>query len=248
MSTLVFDHNNLFDLLNYNLYNLHHQNNNNNKSTPTTKTNENKCKSEQQNPQQQPKSCKEQKSQQQQQQQKEEYTFVYTPSIDVSETSESFIIDLELPGVSKNDISINYNDSKLIVEGKKQKSIRLFNHNNNKKEETFLEDKPTIEEINDDEFDGQSTTSSTSSSSKSSVTSQQQQQQQQHQHQTSESEKKAKEILNERRFGKLRRVIDLSSHINTIDIHSIKAQYNNGVLEITIPKKDAPKPIKITIN
>eukprot|EP01132_Coremiostelium_polycephalum_P001465 gene1465-1848_t len=242
MSTLVFDHNNLFDLLNYN------QNNNNNKSTPTTtKSNENKCKSEQQNPQQQPKSCKEQKSPQQQQ---KEYKFVYTPSIDVSETSESFIIDLEFPGVSKNDISINYNDSKLIVEGKKQKSIRLFNHNknnNNKKEETFLEDKPTIEEINEDEFDSQSTTSS-SSSSKSSVTSQQQQQQQHKHQETLESEKKAKEILNERRFGKLRRVIDLSSHINTIDIHSIKAQYNNGVLEITIPKKDAPKPIKITIN
>eukprot|EP01132_Coremiostelium_polycephalum_P002365 gene2365-2924_t len=106
----------------------------------------------------------------------EESTAVYTPPIDVSETSNSFIIDLEFPGVSKNDISINFNDSKLIVEAKKQKSIRSFN-NNIKLEVQMIEDKPkTIEENNDKQLsDNESTTSSSRSSNN---TSKQQQTQQ----------------------------------------------------------------------
>eukprot|EP01132_Coremiostelium_polycephalum_P001448 gene1448-1825_t len=165
---------------------------------------------------------------------------VYTPSLDISETSDSFLIDLEFPGVSKEDISIDFLESKLVVEANKPKSKRFYN--NNKKEsdskQQVPEEKPTLEEINDSEFDNQSTCSSSSSSKQSTESPKKEE---------TKQDELAKEIVSERRFGKLKRVIDLSSHLNMIDIGSIKATHNNGVLEITIPKKEAPKPLKISI-
>eukprot|EP01132_Coremiostelium_polycephalum_P002867 gene2867-3562_t len=240
MSTLIFN-NDLFDLLNLNNQNYFYQN----RCNPTSSSATPSCYRYKQQPQVQ----------------------VYSPSIDISETSDSFIIDLELTGVNKDDISIQFDDNKLIVQANKLKPKRLYNNNNNNNKSTgkgedeeskvkqpsstttvpVASEQPSIEEINDDEFFNNnnpqpsspkpttntaatSTTSASSTNKKIEI-----------------KEEEAKEIIGERKFGKLKRIIDLSSHRNVIDIQSIKASHNNGLLEITIPKKDAPKPIKITV-
>lgn len=51
-------------------------------------------------------------------------------------------------------------------------------------------------------------------------------------------EKKANYICRERRYGSFSRGFDLAN----IDAVGIKARYENGVLELTLPKKEPPQP------
>jgi HSP20 family protein len=58
-------------------------------------------------------------------------------------------------------------------------------------------------------------------------------------------EKEGRVIRSERRFGRYVR----SLHLNTqVDEKQIKASYKDGVLELTLPKAEAVKPRKITVD
>jgi HSP20 family protein len=58
-------------------------------------------------------------------------------------------------------------------------------------------------------------------------------------------EKEGRVIRQERRFGRYVR----SLHLNTqVDEKQIKASYKDGVLELTLPKAEAAKPKKITVD
>ena len=53
-----------------------------------------------------------------------------------------------------------------------------------------------------------------------------------------------KNVLNERRYGAFRRSITLPSGIN---VDKAEAQYNNGVLTLTLPKSEESKPRQISV-
>jgi HSP20 family protein len=55
----------------------------------------------------------------------------WTPALDVFETQDKFVITMELPGVSPDDVDISVEDSTLVVRGER----RFYNEQN---EESFL--------------------------------------------------------------------------------------------------------------
>ncbi|EGC36935.1 hypothetical protein DICPUDRAFT_91743 [Dictyostelium purpureum] len=128
---------------------------------------------------------------------KEPYGIGFEPELDVVETTDSFIIETELPGVNKDDIQIEIKDSKLYIQGEKKRSIPE--------------------------------TSQTSESSQN-------------------TEFKNKNYLSERSFGNFKRYLDLTRVLSTLDLSNIKTEYTDGLLTITINKKqELSNSIKITL-
>lgn len=101
----------------------------------------------------------------------------YTPKVRISENRDAFLINLELPGLSKEDVKLSVENNVLTVTG-------------NKKEETKSEDTNLI--------------------------------------------------VNEIYYGEFSRNFNLSKDIK---IEAIDAEFNNGVLKITLPKVEEAKPV-----
>jgi len=109
--------------------------------------------------------------------------FEFAPSCDLEETPTHYMVAVDLPGVSKEDIKVHIVDNQLKITGEKKRE---------KKEET------------------------------------------------------AQSYYQERSYGRFERVMDLGENIKA---DRIEANFEDGVLRITVPKKEesAPKsqPIKI---
>ncbi len=50
--------------------------------------------------------------------------FTFSPRVDISEDSNKFYFELELPGVKKDDLKISYQESVLTVSGEKKNSLK----------------------------------------------------------------------------------------------------------------------------
>jgi HSP20 family protein len=61
----------------------------------------------------------------------------------------------------------------------------------------------------------------------------------------SESNGNGNVLLQERRYGKTSRSLRFPVHVNSTNV---EADYNNGVLTVTIPKAEEVKPRRISIN
>ena len=49
-----------------------------------------------------------------------ETTTTWTPRVDVAETSDAYIVHLDVPGVAKDDIEINYHEGTLSISGERK--------------------------------------------------------------------------------------------------------------------------------
>lgn len=105
------------------------------------------------------------------------------PLLDIKEDKEKFIIDMEVPGVDRNDLKISIKKNNLVVQGEKKEEKK-------KEEESYLRV--------------------------------------------------------ERSYGNFMRSVNLPAEVNQ---SKITAQYNNGVLKITLPKtqKKNAKEIEVKI-
>ena len=65
------------------------------------------------------------------------------------------------------------------------------------------------------------------------------------QQERSESNGNGNVLLQERRYGKTSRSLRFPVHVNSTNV---EADYNNGVLTVTIPKAEEVKPRRISIN
>ena len=106
---------------------------------------------------------------------------VWRPSVDVHEDENSYAIDVELPGLNKEDVRVNYQDGSLSISGERK-------------------------------------------------------------YENESNEKNAHRI--ERFYGKFHRTFTFPS---VVDGDKITAAYNNGVLQITVPKTEEVKPRQIEI-
>lgn len=106
----------------------------------------------------------------------------YLPKVRITEDKDNFFINMEVPGVSKEDVKISVEDNVLTVKGTKKQEVKT--------EETNL-------------------------------------------------------IINEIYFGEFSRDFNISKDVK---IESIDAEYNNGVLKITLPKIEEAKPVVKEIN
>jgi len=112
---------------------------------------------------------------------KKSFTTYITPPADLYETQDSYLIFLDMPGVSKDDLNVKVIDNRLIVQGK------------------FEIEKPKDSEV----------------------------------------------LFNEIEKGEYRREFILSGDV---DRNKIEAKLVNGVLTLTLAKREESKEIEIKIN
>lgn len=105
----------------------------------------------------------------------------WMPAVDVWETDNELVYAFDIPGISEDEISVEYDDGALTVGGKRERT----------------------EQSEDDRF-----------------------------------------YRYERRFGSFSRTVGLPQGVEE---DAIRADYRNGVLEIHVPKPEAPKPRRIQI-
>ncbi|HMS64458.1 MAG TPA: Hsp20/alpha crystallin family protein [Ignavibacteria bacterium] len=106
----------------------------------------------------------------------------FLPKVRITENKDNFYINMEVPGVSKEDVKISVEDNVLTVKGTKKFEIKT--------EETNL-------------------------------------------------------IINEIYSGDFSRDFNIS---NDVKVEAIDAEYNDGVLKITLPKVEEAKPVVKEIN
>ncbi|HIP92155.1 MAG TPA: Hsp20/alpha crystallin family protein [Thermotoga sp.] len=105
----------------------------------------------------------------------------FIPDVDIYETENSLVIEMEAPGLKKEDIKITVEDGILVISGEKK---------------------------------------------------------------VERDEKKKNYMVVERCFGKFERAFNLPDYV---DPEKIKAKYENGVLTITMPKKEEKKKKTIDV-
>ncbi len=105
----------------------------------------------------------------------------WMPAVDVWETDDELVYAFDLPGISEEEISVEYDEGALTVSGRRER----------------------VEQTEGDRF-----------------------------------------YRYERRFGSFSRTVGLPP---SVDEDAIRADYRDGVLEIHVPKPEAPKPRRIQI-
>ena len=110
-----------------------------------------------------------------------EASATWAPRVDLTETSDAYLIHVDAPGIDKKDISINFQDGLLSISGER-------------KAQEKTEDKMFVRV--------------------------------------------------ERSYGRFARTFTIP---NTVKADKIKATYNDGVLEILVPKAEEVKPIDVKI-
>lgn len=108
----------------------------------------------------------------------------HLPSLDVKETKDSYIMEMDLPGKTENDVHIELDNGVLTIASKKEDVSEKKNEEN------------------------------------------------------------GKWLIKERRVSQFSRRFSLPEDVNA---EEVKANFKNGVLTVTLPRKALPAPKKITI-
>ncbi len=123
---------------------------------------------------------------------------IFVPNVDVTETKDSYVLEMDLPGRAEKDVAIELNDRVLTIASAEEKKAETEEQDAEKKDEGG-----------------------------------------------SEAEEKPQYLLRERRRSSFSRSFTLPKDI---DETGVSANFKNGVLSITIPRKAEAQPRKITIN
>ena len=106
----------------------------------------------------------------------------WTPAVDVRETEDAYLVDAELPGLTKDDVNVTFNEGVLTISGERK-----------------LEEKT--------------------------------------------AEEGYRRV--ERRYGSFSRAFNLTHEVDT---ENVKASFKDGLLSISVPKREQVKPRAIKIN
>jgi len=149
------------------------------------------------------------------------------PKFDVTEHEKSYSLQGELPGVSPEHVSIEFTDPQTMV---------ISGH----AEREHTEGDPSLARIGQGEEAKKIESGKTSSSKPSSKESKESKES------SSESTEKStpKYWLSERSFGEFSRVFNFPA---SVDQDKVEAKFNNGILNITVPKIDKKGGRKIEI-
>ncbi|KAM3546895.1 hypothetical protein ARSEF1564_000208 [Beauveria bassiana] len=203
--------------------------------------------------QSQPASGKQQQQQNQQQQhfRKAGPVCHWQPKFDVRETADAYELHGELPGLNKNDVSVEFTEPQtLVVRGKVERTYATgTSPNNNQKaveaaaEEAAPapshkatvsdEDDASIQEENGSEVASEpSNTVARNNNNNNNNT-------------VAASTDKAKYWLTERSIGEFARSFSFPSRV---DQNGVTAGFQDGILSIIVPKAKKHEPVRISIN
>jgi HSP20 family protein len=122
---------------------------------------------------------------------------VNLPSVDIIETKDNYTFEMELCGLSENDVELSIKERVLTVESKKNETV------NNKDDKKLLENKSENKEMG------------------------------------------KRYLLNERRKYSFKRQFTLPQDV---DVENVSANFMNGLLTISVPKKPEAELKHIKIN
>lgn len=201
--------------------------------------------------QSQPASGKQQQQNQQQQQhfRKAGPVCHWQPKFDVRETADAYELHGELPGLNKNDVSVEFTEPQtLVVRGKVERTYTTGTSPNNNqqavegaaeeaapapshKATVSDEDDASIQEENGSEVASEpSNTVARNNNNNTTVAA---------------STDKAKYWLTERSIGEFARSFSFPSRV---DQNGVTAGFQDGILSITVPKARKHEPVRISIN
>lgn len=148
----------------------------------------------------------------------------FTPSFDVKETKEAYVLDGEVPGISdKSALDLSFvDDNTLVIKGRIEKHNESGNENGSNQAAESHTDKasgyhsPTVEEEG-------SNSQAVSKTTSTEVQQQQQQQQPQHRY-----------WIRERYVGEFQRSFSFPQNV---DHDAVKASLKDGILSVVVPKK-----------
>lgn len=89
-----------------------------------------------------------------------EKTDMWTPRTDMSETDTEYIVKVDLPGVTKKDVKVNFEDNRLTVTGERKKETTEEDENFYRKERfygSFMRSYTLPHAIREDEIDAKFT-------------------------------------------------------------------------------------------
>jgi HSP20 family protein len=188
-----------------------------------------------------------------QQQQEQRSVRTVHPKFDVKETETAFEIYGELPGYSKDNINIQWNEDNLTISGQTQKEVETApaeaevaetaaqeNIDDSASESSGYQ-KPTVEDDGEDGFETVEKPADQSSEKAAADTV------------ATTSEKKTvskpapnhRYWISERSYGKFSRTFPFARHV---DHDNLTAKLADGVLTIVVPKTKAPEPRRVYIN
>ncbi|KAI1810544.1 HSP20-like chaperone [Poronia punctata] len=188
-----------------------------------------------------------QQGQQQRQPSRSNSLLTYTPRFDVMETPESFELHGELPGVDKNNVSIEFTEPQtIVIKGSSERTYSAGTKPGNLLD-TSMSGAITLESHDDEhasgshqptvEDDNEGNESTTVTHNRNKPESQEQQQQQQ--------KPKGKYWVYEREIGSFQRTFSFSSRVDQDNVH---AKLENGILHVTVPKAKKPESRRIAIH
>ncbi|KYQ91527.1 heat shock protein Hsp20 domain-containing protein [Tieghemostelium lacteum] len=159
----------------------------------------------------------------------------YTPNSNIIEQADSYIIEIELAGVNKQDIKIDIEKSNLIISGENKRKSSFFantDKNTSSNNKITESDKPTIEDF--EEVEGTNNTYNKQLVKPSSEEEKPQQEKPTSKHQY---------LTREIESGKFKKVISIKNQY--LDLDNINANFENGILSIKLLKKD---PVSLKVN
>ncbi len=138
----------------------------------------------------------------------------FAPAMDVCETADDYVVEVNLPGVKPEDVDVELHEGVLTVKGEIKQESHAGSHM------------------------GQQGTQQTGTHNG------QQTGQQTGEHMGQQGEHRGNYGIRERRWGKFYRSVTLPANV---DASKVQANFEHGVLTLTIPKAEETKPRKIQV-
>lgn len=147
---------------------------------------------------------------------------MYSPKVDIHQDNKHIYIEAELPGMRREDVKISINEDKfLVIKGEKRSERRWG---------AETEENRTSDENKNGKESKSKAEKSAEIESRNGGS-------------VMRAERQPLRI--ERSYGSFTRTFTLPE---TADTENIDAKFENGVLEITVPKKEPAKPKQIDVN
>jgi len=150
----------------------------------------------------------------------------FTPSFDVKETKDAYVLDGELPGISdKSALDLSFIDANtLVIKGRIERNSESGKPNNEGKETKAQYRRPSVEE------EGSSATGQETAMTKTNTS-----------NEVSQSQDTDKYWVRERYVGEFQRAF---SFPQTVDHDAVKASLKDGILSVVVPKKKGPDGVR----
>ncbi|KAE8443222.1 hypothetical protein EG329_002090 [Mollisiaceae sp. DMI_Dod_QoI] len=171
----------------------------------------------------------------------------FTPRFDVTETADSYELYGEVPGLTQNDLSIEFSDAQtLVIKGKTERALntestqpeQTVSEKGKEKEVDSSSEKSHTATVEDDYDDVDAPVATPATTATAAATEEEQQA-------AETSAPKPKFWVAERKVGEFARSFSFSQRVEQ---DFVSADLRNGVLHVVVPKSQKPRKVTVTVN